>query len=95
MAGGGVKGGKTIGCTDEIGMYTQEQSAHVNDIHASMMWALGLDHLRVTFMHNGRAERATVVGGDLIKTAVRLVTILVFRCSPWPGSPGNAGLGVE
>jgi uncharacterized protein (DUF1501 family) len=67
MAGGGVKGGQTIGSTDEIGMYAREQRAHVNDIHASMMWALGLDHLRVTFMHNGRAERATVVGGEVIK----------------------------
>jgi uncharacterized protein DUF1501 len=67
MAGGGVKGGQAIGTTDEIGMYAQEQRAHVNDIHASMLWALGLDHLRTTFMHNGRAERPTVVGGEIIK----------------------------
>jgi hypothetical protein len=67
MAGGGVKGGQVIGSTDEIGMYAQEMRSHVNDIHASMMSALGLDHLRVTFMHNGRAERATVVGGQVIK----------------------------
>ena len=67
MAGGGVKGGQNIGSTDDIGMYAQEQKAHVHDIHASMLWAMGLDHLRVTHMHNGRAERPTVVAGEIIK----------------------------
>jgi hypothetical protein len=67
MAGGGVKGGQYIGSTDELGMYAQEPRAHVNDIHASMLHALGLDHLRVTYMHNGRAERPTVVAGETIK----------------------------
>ncbi len=66
MAGGGVKKGQYIGSTDEIGMHAQEAPAHVNDIHASMLYALGLDHLRVTYMHNGRAERPTVVAGQVI-----------------------------
>jgi hypothetical protein len=48
-------------------MYAVERRSHVNDIHATMLWALGLDHLGVTFMHNGRAERPTVVGGQVIK----------------------------
>src|SRR5204863_7424323 len=56
MAGGGIKGGQYVGTTDEIGMYAQEEKSHVNDIHATMLHALGLDHLRVTYMHNGRAE---------------------------------------
>jgi hypothetical protein len=67
MAGGGVKKGQYIGSTDEIGMHAQEAPAHVNDIHASMLYALGLDHLKVTYMHNGRAERPTVVAGEVIK----------------------------
>ncbi|HZS50138.1 MAG TPA: DUF1501 domain-containing protein [Bryobacterales bacterium] len=67
MAGGGVKGGQYIGSTDEIGMYATERRMHVNDIHATMLWALGLDHLRVTYMHNGRAERPTVVAGEVNK----------------------------
>jgi hypothetical protein len=66
MAGGGVKGGQTIGSTDDIGMYAVEQKAHVHDIHATMIWALGLDHLRTTYMHNGRAERPTIVAGEVI-----------------------------
>jgi hypothetical protein len=67
MAGGGVKKGQYIGATDEIGMHAVEARAHVNDIHASMLYALGLDHLKVTYMHNGRAERPTVVAGEVIK----------------------------
>jgi hypothetical protein len=48
-------------------MYATERRMHVNDIHATMLWALGLDHLRVTYMHNGRAERPTVVAGEVNK----------------------------
>ena len=66
MAGGGVKKGQYIGSTDEIGMHAEEAPAHVNDLHASMLYALGLDHLKVTYMHNGRAERPTVVAGEVI-----------------------------
>jgi uncharacterized protein (DUF1501 family) len=67
MAGGGVKGGQCIGSTDELGMYAIDRRSHVNDIHATMLWALGLDHLGVTYMHNGRAERPTVVAGEVIQ----------------------------
>ncbi len=67
FAGGGIKPGQTIGSTDELGMYAIERRAHVTDIHASILWALGLDHLRVTYMHNGRAERPTVVSGEVVK----------------------------
>jgi hypothetical protein len=66
MAGGGVKKGQYVGSTDEIGMHAQEHPVHVNDIHASMLWALGLDHLKVTYLHNGRAERPTVVAGEVV-----------------------------
>ncbi len=63
FAGGGVRGGQTIGATDEIGLRATERHAHVHDIHASMLWLLGLDHLRLTYQNNGRAERPTMVGG--------------------------------
>ena len=64
FAGGGVKGGQTIGTTDELGLRAVEKPSHVHDIHASILWLLGLDHKRLTFMHNGRAERPTIVGGE-------------------------------
>ena len=66
FAGGGVKPGQTIGTTDEIGLRAVERPAHVHDIHASILHLLGLDHIRTTYMHNGRAERPTIVGGNLI-----------------------------
>ena len=64
FAGGGVKGGQTIGTTDEIGLRAIERPAHVNDIHASILWLLGLDHLRLTYLRNGRMERPTILGGN-------------------------------
>jgi hypothetical protein len=67
MAGGGVKGGQTIGTTDEIGLRAVEKKSHVHDIHASILHALGLDHLRLTYQHNGRAERPTIVSGNVVK----------------------------
>ena len=67
MAGAGVKGGQTIGTTDEIGLRAVERPYHVHDIHASILHLLGLDHVRLTYMHNGRAERPTIVSGKVIQ----------------------------
>ena len=66
MAGGGVKGGQIIGATDEFGLRAVERPVHVHDIHATILRALGLDHLRLTYLHNGRAERPTVNAGNII-----------------------------
>ena len=66
MAGGGVKGGQTIGSTDELGLRAEDAPHHVFDIHASILYLLGLDHLKTTYLHNGRAERPTRTGGQLI-----------------------------
>ena len=69
MAGGGVRGGQTIGTTDELGLRAEETPYHVHDIHATILHLLGLDHLNLTYLHNGRSERATVNGGKLIQGA--------------------------
>jgi len=66
FAGGGIKPGQTVGTTDEIGLRAVERPAHVHDIHASILHLLGLDHVKLTYMHNGRAERPTIVGGSLV-----------------------------
>ena len=70
MAGGGVKGGQAIGATDELGFRAIEKPYHVHDIHATIMHQLGLNHLDLTYFHNGRSERATVNGGKLIEEAL-------------------------
>jgi hypothetical protein len=67
MAGGGVKKGAVIGRTDEIGLRAVERPIHVHDLHATIMQIVGLDHLQVTYPHNGRAERATVTDGEVVK----------------------------
>ena len=67
MAGGGVKGGQYVGSTDEIGLRAADRPVHVHDIHATMLWLMGLDHLRLTFQHHGRAERPTVSAGEVVK----------------------------
>jgi hypothetical protein len=67
MAGGGAKGGQYVGTTDEIGMRAAERPVHVHDIHASILWMLGLDHMQTTYLHSGRAERPTVLAGEVVK----------------------------
>ncbi len=70
MAGGGVRGGTTYGATDEIGLYAIENKAHVHDIHATILYLLGLDHEQLTYPHNGRDERLTITSGEVIKGIV-------------------------
>jgi hypothetical protein len=67
MAGGGVKGGSIVGATDEIGLNAISERAHVNDIHATILHLMGLDHTRLTFLHSGRDERLTDVAGRVLK----------------------------
>jgi len=63
MAGGGIRGGKVIGATDELGFHVVEDKVHVNDLHATMLSLLGLDHERLTYLFEGRNRRLTDVGG--------------------------------
>ena len=67
MAGAGVKGGTTYGETDEIGYAAVENRVSVNDLHATILHLLGLDHERLTYFHNGRSYRLTDVAGQVIQ----------------------------
>jgi len=70
LAGGGSKPGTVIGTTDEIGLRAVEDRCHVNDFHATILHLMGLDHLKLTYFHNGRDERATVNGGVVLKKSL-------------------------
>ena len=72
MAGGGIVGGKTIGATDDFGFSAVEDKVHVNDLHATMLGLMGLDHERLTYLFEGRERRLTDVGGQN-NLAARLV----------------------
>ncbi len=63
MAGGGVRGGQTIGATDELGLHATDERLHVHDLHASVLHLLGIDNMQLTYMHKGRPERPTVNEG--------------------------------
>ncbi|QSA96432.1 DUF1501 domain-containing protein [Methylococcus sp. EFPC2] len=67
LAGGGVKAGTTFGQTDEVGLQSVGKKVDTYDLHATVLQQLGLDHLKTIFMHNGRAERPTVVYGEVVK----------------------------
>ncbi|WP_437193446.1 DUF1501 domain-containing protein [Planctomicrobium sp. SH527] len=67
MAGGGVKGGQTIGTTDELGLRAIEDRMHVHDIHATILNALGLDHMALTYSFKGRPERPTINEGRVMQ----------------------------
>src|SRR5205823_1295964 len=70
MAGGGMKKGAVIGRTDDLGLRAVERPTHVHDLHATILWCLGLDHVKVTYLHNGRSERPTIVSGDVVREAL-------------------------
>jgi len=71
LAGGGVKGGQVIGATDSVGLRAAIDRTHVHDIHATILHLLGLSHRRLTFRHNGRNERLTDNGGEIIDKALQ------------------------
>lgn len=66
LAGGGVKGGRVIGKTDELGWHAVEDRAHVNDFHATLLHLFGLDHHQLTYNFKGLDVRLTNQGGRLI-----------------------------
>jgi uncharacterized protein (DUF1501 family) len=71
LAGGGVKGGQAIGTTDEFGLNAAEDRISVNDFHATLLHLLGLDHEKLTFLHNARDERLTDVAGRVVEKVLK------------------------
>ena len=67
MAGGGIKPGVTIGTTDELGYNPVQDTVHINDLQATMLHCLGVDHEKLTYRFQGRDFRLTDVGGKIIK----------------------------
>jgi hypothetical protein len=70
MAGGGVKGGTSVGVTDEWGYKAIENRFEIHDLHATMLHLLGIDHTRSTFRFSGRDMRLTDVHGHVIEEVI-------------------------
>ena len=66
LAGGGIKGGITHGATDDLGYNAVEDVVPVHDLHATMLYLLGIDHKRLTFKFQGRDFRLTDVSGEVV-----------------------------
>src|SRR5579871_339650 len=67
VAGGGIKGGITVGSTDELGYNAAEDPVHVHDLHATLLHCMGLDHTRLTYKFQGRSYRLTDVYGEVVQ----------------------------
>jgi hypothetical protein len=67
LAGGGIKPGITMGRTDELGYNPVEDAIEVHDLHATILYLMGLDHTRLTYRFQGRDFRLTDVSGNVVR----------------------------
>ncbi len=66
LSGGCVKGGTIYGATDDFGFKVAEKPVHVHDLHATILYLLGIDHTKLTYRYSGRDFRLTDVAGNVI-----------------------------
>ena len=66
LAGGGIKPGVSYGRTDDYCYNIVENPVHVHDLHATMLYCLGIDHEKLTFRFQGRDYRLTDVSGRIV-----------------------------
>jgi uncharacterized protein (DUF1501 family) len=70
MAGARIKGGQSIGSSDELGYKAEHQPISYHDFHATILALLGIEHTKLTYRYNGRDMRLTDVAGELIPQIV-------------------------
>ena len=70
FAGGGIKGGQTIGATDELGYHITEDPVHIHDVQATILHLLGINHEELTYRYQGRDFRLTDVGGNVVQKLI-------------------------
>lgn len=68
FAGGGVKSGFSHGLTDDYGYYAVQDPVSVHDLHATILYLMGIDHTKLTYRHGGRDYRLTDVYGEIVKS---------------------------
>jgi hypothetical protein len=70
MCGGGVKPGLVYGSSDDYGFNVVEGGVHIHDLQATILHLLGIDHLKLTYLFQGRQFRLTDVGGNVVKEII-------------------------
>jgi hypothetical protein len=63
LAGGGIKGGISVGTTDELGSAAVEKPYHVKHLHATILHQLGIDPDRLTYFYGGLDQKLVGVEG--------------------------------
>jgi len=67
LAGAGIQAGATHGESDEFSYKTARDATMCYDLHATILYLLGVDHQKLTFRHNGIDRRLTDVHGNVIE----------------------------
>ena len=67
LAGAGIKGGTTLGETDDYCYNIVKDPVHVHDLNATILHLLGIDHTRLTYRYQGRDFRLTDIHGEIVK----------------------------
>ena len=70
FAGGGTKGGHTVGATDDLGAEAVECVHPIRDVHVTLLHLLGLDDNRLTYYHAGRFKQLSQFGGEVIQELI-------------------------
>ena len=71
MAGGGIKGGTSVGTTDELGSKAVENRYHVKNLHATILNQLGFDPNKLSYFYDGLEQRLVgVEGAEPIKQII-------------------------
>lgn len=70
LCGGGVKAGIVHGKSDDYGFNVAEGGVHIHDLQATILYLLGIDHLKLTYLFQGRRFRLTDVGGSVVKEII-------------------------
>ncbi|MBW3539279.1 MAG: DUF1501 domain-containing protein [Planctomycetes bacterium] len=68
LAGAGVKGGQAIGATDDLGFAAVENRCHVADLHATILWLMGLDYERLSYFYQGLDQ--TLIGTERVARVI-------------------------
>jgi len=66
MAGGDVKGGSSVGETDEFSIAALERTIHIRDVHATILDLMGLNDEHLTYLHAGSFRKLTEIGGEVL-----------------------------
>ncbi len=70
MTGAGVKGGMTLGETDDYCYNIVRDPVHVHDLNATILHLMGVDHKQLTYKYQGRDFRLTDIHGELVNAVL-------------------------